>query len=165
MKRSNTSKQRRHEERSIIPLEESSSPLPSTSVDSGSILPLQRKKSMQSRQVRETKAINRFIFFVFCLSDLMNCSRLASLFQRSVPLNNTNDMLSSMTRSSHSRASDTSSAYSGSDVMQSSTNGEDCLLLNNHFETSIGPTDDVGLSRCVSVNETDDESEGSSEVC
>jgi len=36
-----------------------------------------------------------------------------------------------MTRSSHSRASDTSSAYSGSDVMQSSANGDDCLMINN----------------------------------
>lgn len=68
-----------------------------------------------------------------------------------------------MTRSSHSRASDTSSAYSGSDVMQSSTNGEDCLLSTN-LENSLEPADDVGLSRCISVNESDDESEGSSEV-
>ena len=76
---------------------------------------------------------------------------------------NMNEMQSSMTRSSHSRASDTSSAYSGSDVMQSSTNGDDCLL-NNNLENSIGNADDVGLSRCISVNETDDESEASSEV-
>jgi hypothetical protein len=48
-----------------------------------------------------------------------------------------------MIRSSHSRASDTSSAYSGSDIMQSSTNGDDSLMINN---------------------ETDDESEESSEV-
>jgi hypothetical protein len=52
-----------------------------------------------------------------------------------------------MIRSSHSRASDTSSAYSGSDIMQSSTNGDDCLMINNEEN-----------------NETDDESEGSSEV-
>lgn len=78
-------------------------------------------------------------------------------------MTNMNEIHSSMTRSSHSRASDTSSAYSGSDVMQSSTNGEDCLMLNN-LENSLGPADDVGLSRCISVNETDDESEASSEV-
>jgi hypothetical protein len=52
-----------------------------------------------------------------------------------------------MIRSSYSRASDTSSAYSGSDIMQSSTNGDDCLMINNEEN-----------------NETDDESEGSSEV-
>ena len=78
-------------------------------------------------------------------------------------MTNMNEIHSSMTRSSHSRASDTSSAYSGSDVMQSSTNGEDCLMLNN-LENSLGPVDDVGLSRCISVNETDDDSEASSEV-
>lgn len=49
-----------------------------------------------------------------------------------------------MIRSSYSRTSDTSSAYSGSDVMQSSANGEDSLMNN--------------------PNETDDESEESSEV-
>ncbi|CAF1173023.1 unnamed protein product [Rotaria sordida] len=62
--------------------------------------------------------------------------------QRSVTVSNTNDIHSPMIRSSHSRASDTSSAYSGSDIMQSSTNGDDCLLINN---------------------ETDDESDRSSE--
>ena len=76
---------------------------------------------------------------------------------------NMNDIHSSMTRSSHSRASDTSSAYSGSDVMQSSTNGEDYLMINNG-ETCLGQNDDGGLSRCISVHETDDESETSSEV-
>lgn len=69
-----------------------------------------------------------------------------------------------MIRSSHSRASDTSSAYSGSDVMQSSTNGEDCLMINNG-ENSIGQNDDGGISRCISIHESDDESETSSEVC
>jgi hypothetical protein len=44
-----------------------------------------------------------------------------------------------MIRSSHSRASDTSSAYSGSDIMQSSTNGDE-------------------------NNDTDDESDESEEV-
>lgn len=68
-----------------------------------------------------------------------------------------------MIRSSHSRASDTSSAYSGSDVMQSSTNGEDCLMINNG-DNCLGQNDDGGLSRCISVHETDDESETSSEV-
>lgn len=68
-----------------------------------------------------------------------------------------------MTRSSHSRASDTSSAYSGSDVMQSSTNGEDCILGNNG-ENFSGTNDDVAISRCISVHESDDESETSSEV-
>jgi hypothetical protein len=76
---------------------------------------------------------------------------------------NTNDIPSSMIRSSHSRASDTSSAYSGSDVMQSSTNGDDGLIINNG-ENFLGQNDDGGLSRCVSVHETDDESETSSEV-
>jgi hypothetical protein len=52
-------------------------------------------------------------------------------------------MSSPMIRSSHSRASDTSSAYSGSDIMQSSTNGDDGLMINN---------------------DTDDESEDSVEV-
>jgi hypothetical protein len=47
--------------------------------------------------------------------------------------------------------------------MQSSTNGDDGLLLNT-IEHGFVPADDVGLSRCVSVNETDDESEASSEV-
>ena len=78
-------------------------------------------------------------------------------------MTNMNEIPASMTRSSHSRASDTSSAYSGSDVMQSSTNGEDCLLSTN-LENSLEPVDDVGLSRCISVNESDDESEVSSEV-
>jgi hypothetical protein len=68
-----------------------------------------------------------------------------------------------MTRSSHSRASDTSSAYSGSDVMQSSTNGDDGLMINNG-ENNLGQNDDGGLSRCISVHESDDESETSSEV-
>lgn len=75
-----------------------------------------------------------------------------------------NEIPSSMIRSSHSRASDTSSAYSGSDVMQSSTNGDD-YLMNNNGETCLGQiNDDGGLSRCISVHETDDESETSSEV-
>jgi hypothetical protein len=73
------------------------------------------------------------------------------------------DIPASMTRSSHSRASDTSSAYSGSDVMQSSTNGEDGLI-NNNGDNCLGQNDDGGISRCVSVHETDDESETSSEV-
>ena len=68
-----------------------------------------------------------------------------------------------MTRSSHSRASDTSSAYSGSDVMQSSTNGEDYILGNNG-ENFSAINDEGGLSRCMSVHESDDESETSSEV-
>ncbi len=85
------------------------------------------------------------------------------ILQRGVPVGNTNDIQSSMTRSSHSRASDTSSAYSGSDLMQSSTNGEDCLMINNN-ENCLGQIDDGGLSRCISVHETDDESETSSEV-
>lgn len=74
-----------------------------------------------------------------------------------------NEIPSAMVRSSHSRASDTSSAYSGSDVMQSSTNGEDCLMINNS-ENCLGQNDDGGLSRCISIHETDDESETSSEV-
>ena len=64
--------------------------------------------------------------------------------QRSITVNNPNEIHSSMIRSSYSRTSDTSSAYSGSDVMQSSTNGEDSLMIH--------------------ANETDDESEESSEV-
>ncbi|CAF0898116.1 unnamed protein product [Didymodactylos carnosus] len=51
----------------------------------------------------------------------------------------------------HSRASDTSSAYSGSDVMQLSTTGED--IVDNGDE----------IPGCLSMNESDDESEGSSE--
>ncbi|CAF0773746.1 unnamed protein product [Adineta steineri] len=82
--------------------------------------------------------------------------------QRSVTVGNMNDIHSSMIRSSHSRASDTSSAYSGSDLMQSSTNGEDCLMINNG-ENGLGQNDDVGLSRCLSIHESDDESETSSE--
>ena len=76
---------------------------------------------------------------------------------------NMNDTHSSMIRSSHSRTSDTSSAYSGSDVMQSSTNGEDYLMINNG-ENYLGQNDDGGLSRCISIHETDDESDTSSEV-
>ena len=56
-----------------------------------------------------------------------------------------------MMRSSYSRASDTSSAYSGSDIMQSSANGDDGLIVQQS---------DQGLE----LNETDDESEASSEV-
>jgi len=63
--------------------------------------------------------------------------------QRSVTGSHASEIPSSMIRSSYSRTSDTSSAYSGSDVMQSSTNGEDSLMNN--------------------PNETDDESEESSE--
>ncbi|CAF3738614.1 unnamed protein product [Rotaria socialis] len=81
---------------------------------------------------------------------------------RSIITTNMNDIHPSMTRSSHSRASDTSSAYSGSDVMQSSTNGEDSLLTNNG-DNCLGQNDDGGLSRCISIHETDDESETSSE--
>ncbi|CAF0888167.1 unnamed protein product [Rotaria sordida] len=81
---------------------------------------------------------------------------------RSFTINTMNDIPPSMIRSSHSRASDTSSAYSGSDVMQSSTNGEDLLMINNG-ENSLGQNDDGGLSRCISAHETDDESETSSE--
>ncbi|CAF2043483.1 unnamed protein product [Rotaria magnacalcarata] len=81
---------------------------------------------------------------------------------RSFVTTNMHDIHSSMTRSSHSRASDTSSAYSGSDVMQSSTNGEDGLLTNNG-DNCLGQNDDGGLSRCISIHETDDESETSSE--
>lgn len=76
---------------------------------------------------------------------------------------NINDIHSSMTRSSHSRTSDTSSAYSGSDVMQSSTNGEDCLMINNGDNCSV-QNEDGRLSRCISIHESDDESETSSEV-
>ncbi|UJR30940.1 hypothetical protein I4U23_018452 [Adineta vaga] len=82
--------------------------------------------------------------------------------QRSVTVANINEIHSSMIRSSHSRASDTSSAYSGSDMMQSSTNGEDCLIINNG-ENCLGQNEDGGLSRCISVHESDDESETSSE--
>jgi Rap guanine nucleotide exchange factor 2 len=82
--------------------------------------------------------------------------------RRSFTATTINDIPSSMTRSSHSRASDTSSAYSGSDVMQSSTNGDDGLMINNG-ENNLGQNDDGGLSRCISVHESDDESETSSE--
>ena len=123
-------------------------------MDSCPTINVHRKKSLQSRQVivqrGKTVAVRDPNTFV-------------SIHQRSITVANMNDIHSSMIRSSHSRASDTSSAYSGSDVMQSSTNGEDGLLINN-LENSLGHADDVGLSRCISVNETDDESEASSEV-
>ncbi|CAF1315372.1 unnamed protein product, partial [Adineta ricciae] len=88
--------------------------------------------------------------------------KVAQNRQRSVTVANINEIHSSMIRSSHSRASDTSSAYSGSDVMQSSTNGEDCLI-NNNGDNCLGQSEDGGLSRCISVHESDDESETSSE--
>ncbi|CAF3043862.1 unnamed protein product [Rotaria sp. Silwood2] len=91
-----------------------------------------------------------------------NRKKTSQYKQRAMTINNMNDISLSMTRSSHSRASDTSSAYSGSDVMQSSTNGEDLLMINNG-ENSLGQNDDGGLSRCISIHETDDESETSSE--
>ncbi len=47
--------------------------------------------------------------------------------------------------------------------MQSSTNGDDGLMINNG-ENNLGQNDDGGLSRCISVHESDDESETSSEV-
>ena len=123
-------------------------------MDSCPTISVHRKKSLQSRQVtvRPAKTV-----------DARDLNASVSVHQRSITVANMNDIHSSMTRSSHSRASDTSSAYSGSDVMQSSTNGEDGLLINT-LENSLGHTDDVGLSRCISVNETDDESEASSEV-
>ncbi|CAF1161556.1 unnamed protein product [Adineta steineri] len=72
----------------------------------------------------------------------LNRKKSSRIRQRSITVCHSNDIHSSMIRSSHSRASDTSSAYSGSDIMQSSTNGDDCLMI---------------------TNETDDESEESSE--
>lgn len=90
---------------------------------------LNRKKSSRIRQVIKSFHFTR--------------THIIFHFKRSITVTNSNDIHSSMIRSSHSRASDTSSAYSGSDIMQSSTNGDDCLMINN---------------------ETDDESEGSSEV-
>jgi len=59
--------------------------------------------------------------------------------KRSITVSESNEISSPMIRSSHSRASDTSSAYSGSDIMQSSTNGDE-------------------------NNDTDDESDESEEV-
>ncbi len=50
-----------------------------------------------------------------------------------------------MILSSHSRASDTSSAYSGSDIMQSSTNGDDGLMINNDTDDESEDSDDVRL--------------------
>jgi len=50
-----------------------------------------------------------------------------------------------MIRSSHSRASDTSSAYSGSDVMQSSTNGDDGLMINNDTDDESEDSEEVGF--------------------
>ncbi|CAF4213895.1 unnamed protein product [Rotaria sp. Silwood2] len=64
----------------------------------------------------------------------MHRKKSSRIRQRSVTVSNTNDMHSPMMRSSHSRASDTSSAYSGSDIMQSSTNGDDGLLINNETD-------------------------------
>ncbi|CAM4815277.1 unnamed protein product [Rotaria magnacalcarata] len=80
------------------------------------------------------------------LTTTLHRKKSSRIRQRSVTGINANDMHSPMIRSSHSRASDTSSAYSGSDIMQSSTNGDDCQLTNNEEN-----------------NETDDESETSSE--
>jgi hypothetical protein len=48
-----------------------------------------------------------------------------------------------MILSSHSRASDTSSAYSGSDIMQSSTNGDDGLMINNDTDDESEDSEDV----------------------
>jgi Rap guanine nucleotide exchange factor 2 len=93
---------------------------------------------------------------------ILNRKKSVTSRQRHSTMPNTNDIPPSMIRSSHSRASDTSSAYSGSDVMQSSTNGEDGLIINNG-DNCLGQNDDGGLSRCASVHETDDESETSSE--
>ena len=97
---------------------------------------LHRKMSSRTRQVGDVK-------FVFSCFDNIETS-VWFVLQRSITVSHPNEIPSSMIRSSYSRTSDTSSAYSGSDVMQSSTNGEDSLMNN--------------------PNETDDESEESSEV-
>ncbi len=57
-----------------------------------------------------------------------------------------------MILSSHSRASDTSSAYSGSDIMQSSTNGDDGLMINNDTDDESEDSDDVRLRFSISKN-------------
>lgn len=48
-----------------------------------------------------------------------------------------------MIGSLHSRASDTSSAYSGSDIMQSSANGDDVLINTNDTDDESDDSDDV----------------------
>lgn len=56
-----------------------------------------------------------------------------------------------MILSSHSRASDTSSAYSGSDIMQSSTNGDDPLMINNDTDEESEDSDDVGVENLMRI--------------
>lgn len=79
----------------------------------------------------------------------MNNKRIylsSSSFQRSLTLNESNEISSSMILSSHSRASDTSSAYSGSDIMQSSTNGDEPLMNNHDTDEESEDSDDVRVS-------------------
>ena len=58
-----------------------------------------------------------------------------------------------MILSSHSRASDTSSAYSGSDIMQSSTNGDDGLMINNDTDDESEDSEDVRFSFVFKMND------------
>lgn len=67
-------------------------------------------------------------------------------------MNESVEISSSMILSSHSRASDTSSAYSGSDIMQSSTNGDDPLMINNDTDEESEESDDVGKKSMENFN-------------
>ena len=95
----------------------------------------QRKKSSRTRQVIIRKnEIFLSLLFIF--------------FQRSLTFNESAEISSSMILSSHSRASDTSSAYSGSDIMQSSTNGDD---PNNDTDEESEDSDDVGAENLMGI--------------
>lgn len=101
-----------------------------------------------ARWVNDLK-FSMILLIFLSLSLSLSLSLLSSLSffshsQRCVTIGHSNEIHPSMIHSYYSRTSDTSSAYSGSDLMQSSTNGEDSLINQQH--------------------ETDDESEESSEV-
>ncbi|CAF0742965.1 unnamed protein product [Didymodactylos carnosus] len=104
----------------------------SPSVDSCQSVPvtLNRRKSTRTRQRSDTE---------------QHIGKITNEIDTTTIVHSTTTMMT------HSRASDTSSAYSGSDVMQLSTTGED--IIDNGDE----------IPGCLSVNETDDESEASSE--
>mgnify|MGYP006892789040 CR=1 FL=1 len=92
-----------------------------------------KKTSLCQRQVGRTS----FEIFLLLL--------LLLRFQRSITINDSSELSPSMIASSHSRASDTSSAYSGSDIMQSSTNGDDALMNNNDTDEESDESDDVKM--------------------
>lgn len=67
-------------------------------------------------------------------------------------MNESTEISSPMILSSHSRASDTSSAYSGSDIMQSSTNGDEPIMMNNDTDEESEDSDDVSLDNFTHGN-------------